>query len=323
MNKTISAFLITALAISMLPAVMAADTQQNTLPPGEETQIQQEVQIMNNELGAQIRLLQLEKTIDIHIAIGNRVIEKAQELNKNATDLEATIAQMQDLKTEVQQAEPTADNAIQQFVDLKKEAISLTKQFRDTARTLFTPEEIQQLRQEQEQIKEQKEQKGQEAQEIRQKIKEYNQQKLEQLKTQLGLNIQNIADEMKQGNITTEQAKQMIKEKIMKLTPAKIKKIYNKAKEEEIKQKAKAKEEVSEVMKEFEARYKQRLQKRLNQTMSNISKQVKEQMKQQIKKQINKTLQETASGEIENLTNNASNATQAINNITNKIMGGH
>ena len=321
MNKSvIGAFLIMALTISMLPAVMAADTQQNTLPPGEETQIQQEVQIMNNGLGAQIRLLQLEKTIDIHIAIGNKVIEKAQELNKTTTDLEAIIVQMQDLKKEVQQTNATADNAVQQFVDLKEEAINLTKEFRDTVRTLFTDEEIQQLREEQQQIRQQR---RQEAKEIRQKIREYNQQRLEQLKTQLGLNIQNIVNEMKQGNITTEQAKQMIKEEVMKLTPAKRREIYNKAKEARIKQKVKAKEKIAEVMQQFQTRYNKRLQRRLNSTMNNVSQEVREQMRQQIRNQINKTIKEIASNEIQNLTDNALNATQAINNITNNIMGGH
>ena len=314
MNKSIiGAFLIMALTISMLPAVMAADTQGNTLPPGEETQVQQEVQTMNNGLGAQIRLLQLEKTIDIHIAVGNKVIEKAQELNKTTTDLEAIIVQMQDLKTEVQQADPNANDSVQQFVDLKEEAINLTKQFRDTAKTLFTDEELQQLRQEQKQIRQQRKQ---EAKEIRQKIREYNQQRLEQLKTQLGLNIQNIVDEMKQGNITTEQAKQMIKEEVMKLTPAKRREIYNKAKEARIKQKVKAKEKIAEVMQQFQTRYNKRLQRRLNQTGLNISEEVREQMRQQIREQINQTLQKIKENQTEGIQ-------QGFKEVMNNTMGGH
>ena len=279
----IGAFLITALAISLLPTVMAAETSQPTTLPIDNQTIQKDIQIMNDPLGAQIRLLQLENAIDIHIAIGNKVIQKAQELNKNITGLEAILQQMQDLKTEVQQADPNSPNATQEFVDLKENAISLTQQFRETARSLFTPDELQQLRQEQKQIRQER---RQQAKEIREKIREYNQEKLKEMETQLGINIQNIITQMQQGNITTEQAKQMIRQEVLKLPREKQLNIYKNIKEKQIKQKIIAKERMTKIMKNFRIRYKKMLERRLNNTMHIQNEEVKKMIQQNLEKQL-------------------------------------
>jgi|GEM_PF-857288 len=309
-TSKISIFLILALAVSMFPAVMASSTQTNTLPPNEETQFQEEVQIMNNSLGAQIRLLQLEKTIDIQIAIGNKVIAKAQELNKNTTELEAIITEMQQLKTDVQQADPNSTEAVQEFVDLKKEAINLTKEFRDKARALFTDEELQQLREEQKQIREQK---REEAQEIKQKIRKFNMLKLEKLKQQTGLNIQNIISQMKQGNITTEQAKEMIKEEVQQMSEEKRIHIYNKVKEEKIKERVRAKEEIKEIMSNYSSRYEKRLQRRLNESLE-TSKKVREMVRERIREKIKNIIAEENA--IEGTNTSASGIiNQTMNNI--------
>ena len=310
MKKILQAFLIAAFAISMLPTIMAAETSQPTTLPIDNQTLQQNIQIMNNGLGAQIRLLQLENAIDIHIAIGNKVIQKAQELNKNTTELEAIITQMQDLKTEVEQADPNSTNATQEFVDLKENAISLTQQFRQTATALFTPEEIQQLRQEQKQIRQQK---MEQAKTVREKIREYNQEKLKEMETQLGINIQNIINQMKNGSITTTQAKQMIRQEVLRLPKEKQLNIYKNIKEKQIKEKIIAKEKMTEIMKDFRVRYKKMLERRLNNSMAGQNQEIRETMKKRIMNEIN---------EINNSNNNSIIPIPSPSQPMNQMNGG-
>jgi len=100
--------------------------------------------------GANIRLLELEKSITRNILVGNQVvseIEASGNLTANQSitleSMKAALAEMAALKIQVQGVNPEnqSSEVAQQFVELKKDAINLSKQFRDSARTLLTVNE--------------------------------------------------------------------------------------------------------------------------------------------------------------------------------------
>jgi len=85
-------------------------------------------------IGAKVRLLQLENSIDRNIMQGEAVLSAIKERNASAdtSEPEALLAEMKVLRDEVASVTPAAgDEAARQFVELKEDAIELTKEFRE------------------------------------------------------------------------------------------------------------------------------------------------------------------------------------------------
>lgn len=115
------------------------EIEDETLELGNRTII--EVESMSHKHGAQVRLLQLQKAIERNILLGNATIEAIRQANStaNLTELESIIAEMEALKIQVSQVNPDGNSseAAKRFVELKHDAIELTKQFRTKARMIL------------------------------------------------------------------------------------------------------------------------------------------------------------------------------------------
>jgi DNA repair exonuclease SbcCD ATPase subunit len=101
--------------------------------------------------GAKVRLLQLEASIDRNILAGNEIVSAIKEGNSSADtgELEGIIAELDALKTEVSEAagDPgTGDDAAKKFVDMKNDAVELSREFRENARELLKGGDIEGLR---------------------------------------------------------------------------------------------------------------------------------------------------------------------------------
>jgi len=88
--------------------------------------------------GAKVRLLELEKSITRNILIGTKVVGVLNASNStvNQTKLGAILDEMESLLKEVKNTSLDGNRTelAKQYVGLKKEAISLSKEFRDEAR---------------------------------------------------------------------------------------------------------------------------------------------------------------------------------------------
>src|SRR3989339_1700168 len=153
MKKMMSILLMLLLVLSIVPIALAEDdtTDQTdaetemeeddtTDQTDEETEM--EAEAMSTIPGAEVRLLQLEKAIALNIERGKEVITEVE----NSTELESILSEMEALLTEVQNADPAAEDAVQTFVDLKHDARDLVKDFRENARELIKEEKAAQLR---------------------------------------------------------------------------------------------------------------------------------------------------------------------------------
>ena len=139
MKKILGITMVLLLATSMVPLTLADEA--------EDTQ-QDEVKIMNDQIGAQIRLLQLEKAIAKNILKGEEVVSVLKESEYDTTELEAMaiLAELELLKEEVQSADSNSTNATQIFVDLKSDAVELTKDFKEALKELLDEKTIEELR---------------------------------------------------------------------------------------------------------------------------------------------------------------------------------
>jgi hypothetical protein len=193
----------------------------------------EEVSSMNTKPGAEVRLLQLEKSITRNILAGQEVIDRIAEKGNDTSELEAIITELEALKLEVQSLDPNSENAVEEFVNIKQEAIELVKEFREKAKELI--EEGYRLAL------------GQRIRNMNMtEIKEYNlriRARIHSLnaeivsKTFIALGIDNpeLIDKVKSGEATFAEVKDEVKTTLQAMTPEERKAAWSNLKESGVK----------------------------------------------------------------------------------------
>lgn len=251
----------------------------------EETQ--EETEIMTDSVGAEIRLLQLEKAITKNIIKGEEVISVLEGLGYNITELEAILAELELLLGEVQAADPNATDAVQVFVDLKSDAKELTTEFRDTLKAMLDDDEMDGLKERihsriQEQVQNLTEK-------IQNRIRTYNRNQLHRLYGFIGENAESFLAEYQNGTVTKEQVKSQINKMVNNMTREKRNEIFSEFKESKIQSKIKAMVCVENATQNFTARKELRLEHRLryaNNSQSPGDAQVRAEMQQRIENRL-------------------------------------
>jgi len=240
------------------------DDNENEDPDGNESDIdddtEEEIEIMNNTLGAEIRLLQLEKAITKNLLKGERAVAVLKAMEYNTTELDAILEEMRLLLEEVQAANASANDSVQQFVDLKSDAKKLTTEFRETIKELLSDEKIRELK---EQIREIVGEALQNySKKIQNRIKQFNRNQIHRLYGIIGVTNESLADAYQDGNITMEETKSQISKMINMMTKEKKNQIFSELKKEKIGKKNYANEKAGDAMLNFEEREQNRSQNR-------------------------------------------------------------
>jgi len=136
---------VMVLAVAALVALAAVASAENETLGANDTIVGNEIVgddagAFSSGLGAHVRLLQLESSIERNILIGDRVVDaiKAKNSSIDTSELEGILDELTALKAQVESTQPAAGNeGAKAFVDLKDDAISLTKEFKDKARPLL------------------------------------------------------------------------------------------------------------------------------------------------------------------------------------------
>jgi len=257
MRKILSIMMVLLLAASMVPLALAEEAEDN-VEIDEETQ--EEVEIMVNKVGAQIRLLQLEKVITINIVQGEYVISLLNDTNTSM--LEAFLAELRLVKEEVQSADPNASDAIQTFIDLKNDSVSLITDFRTKLHTLVDNETAEDFKNQiQEMSNENIENLGQRIQEM---VREYNANRLEIIQGFITNLNESLIEGYKNGNNSMDEVKQNISEIAKNMTREKIYEFVLQIKEYNINRAAQVLQHVADALEGFQERKQERLEERLN-----------------------------------------------------------
>lgn len=118
-----------------------ADCAEGEVCKEGECEQDDDVKAIISPHGAQVRLLQLEKSITRNILAGAQVVEYIQEKYPGAdvTELNSILDELELLVEEVQglPTEGIGEELAQAFVGAKKDARDLSKRFRETARSLL------------------------------------------------------------------------------------------------------------------------------------------------------------------------------------------
>ena len=160
-----------------------------------DNETEDEVTSIKDHRGAKVRLMQLEKRIIRNTVRAEGVVEYIKENYSDAdvVELETLIDEMNVLKDEVHAV--TTDNpdygTVKQFVDLKNDAIELSKSFRDNAREILKDEkEIGELKKELEKREREEKELIEKHQEVLKAIREYNAHRM-----QVMLEVMNESDD--------------------------------------------------------------------------------------------------------------------------------
>lgn len=234
------AYVILSIFLVALASIAAAyeqtDNETETINETIENQTLEEAEAFSSNLGARIRLLQLEYSITKNILSGEAIIAAIKEKNSSTdtTELEAIIAQLKILRDEVKAATPEAgEEAAQQFVDLKGDAIELTQKFRKIVHTILNPSDIKELKRKLQAIR------WNETKNLVERIheiqREYNTEKVSEAFSALGINNTKLIESVRNGEATIRDIRDAIREATANMSKEEKKQAYNMLREKVIK----------------------------------------------------------------------------------------
>jgi hypothetical protein len=203
-----------------------------------DNETEREVGIMNNSLGARIRLLQLEKALLTNILKGFMTVQVLKGLNVSTTELEAILGNLSDVLEAVRAADPAANDSVLTFVQLKNESRNLTKQFRDTLRLVLDNETIALIK---EQLRNMTSDELQNcSMRLRHWVRQFNQNQLYRLYGIIGETNTSLINEYINGNVSLDLVKLQLHKMVNQMTKEKRHMIFSEIKEENIKKKVHA-----------------------------------------------------------------------------------
>ena len=232
MRKTAAILIVFMLTISISSLVLADEPEEDN---DIDNETKKEIRVMNNRLGAEIRLLQLEKALLKNILKGEMAVQVLIGLNFTTTELESILTEMKDLLEEVRTANTTSNDSVQIFVSLKNQSRNLTTQFRETIRGLLNDTSLREIR---ERIRERFNESGELqncSKRIRNLIRQFNFNQLYRLYGIIGEANSSFVNDYFNGTLPLNETKLQLFKIINEMTKEKKYEIFSEIKEENIK----------------------------------------------------------------------------------------
>jgi len=252
--KKISALIIMlVMLVSIASLAIADDAGENNENEqneenghhGVDTETEKEIEIMNNSLGAEIRLLQLQKSLLKNILKGEMAVEVLKGLEFNTTVLESILDEMEVLLEDVKVANTTSNESVQIFVELKSQAKNLTTQFRETIKELLDDVSLNELR---DRIKEIVSEQIQDlSKNILHRIRQFNRNQIYRLYGLIGETNNSFVEQYINGTINLSQVKLQICKIINNMTKEYRYDVFSEIKEENIKKKIHSEASIDEM----------------------------------------------------------------------------
>ncbi len=295
MKKILSIIMVLVLMISISSLALADESEEN---PDEESEgenqsdenetedpvddeTEEETVIMNTSLGAEIRLLQLEKAITKNLLKGEMVVDVLKALNYNTSDLEAVLSEMKLVLEEIQAADPQANNSVEVFIDIKSDAKNLTEQFRETTNDLLGDVKYKEIK---EQIREIVSDELQNySKQIQNRIKQFNRNQIYRLYGIIGEGNNSLVNEYMNGTSSLAQVKMQLCKMVNMKMKEKRNEIFSTLKKEKIQNKNHANSEAENAAASFSQREHERLQRRLEQANNTGNEKLIERIQNRIK----------------------------------------
>ena len=264
---------------------------QEEIEATNQSVVVDEQELLSDKSGAEIRLLQLTKHLEARIEQANKIISDVEEKGLEVPeDMLEIIVGFEDALNRIEELDMTQDSDVlaQEYVTVKKEVIDLSKEFREFAKDMFTEDEKNELR-------------AEHKEKVKAKIAEHKE-KIEELKNKfknsqinkrfnaLGFDDEELMNKIKSGELSKDEIKDLIKEKVSTMTEEQKKELNTKSLENKKKEKIELKK-IHEKREKIAKQKVEKIKKDLEKKFDNLSKEEKEALKERFKAE-NKELRE-------------------------------
>ena len=249
MRKIMSVVLLGLLLMSIIPLGLAQEDTEET-----EVELEEEAELMSTIQGAQYRLDQLALSLENQIEHAKDILSELELSEEVMNVLNGYVVDMELLLERVKAIEPsgTASEMAAEFVAIKKEAITLTQEFRRTLTSSINQQKIEQVK---ERVREMKELRQEEFKaQLKEKKENMYMNRLNDVLEAIGADVDDIMQQLENGEITREEARELIRERINAMSEDDHEELREKIKEqaEEAKENFQARKE--EAKANFEAK---------------------------------------------------------------------
>ncbi len=242
-NKII-AVLLGLMLLCVMPIALAEDTNlsvDGNISANLDVNItpidERETKSMLSPYGAEVRLLQLEKSITRNILIGDLVIKviNTNHSDANTTEAENTLNAMEMLLEDIKSTPTEGDKnvLVQTFVEQKKEARTLTADFKNQTKSLITPQDRNELMRQISQID--RNQLANINNAIKGTVRNFNAQRMRDQFDLMGFNDNNLIGRIQNGDLNLGEARKEILNEFKDLNSMEKKRIASKMKNDSIK----------------------------------------------------------------------------------------
>ena len=122
---------------SMMSLVAAQEEADDDIEIDEETET--EIEVMDTTEGSKARLLQLQISITKSLQNGYLIVNTLNDVygeEVNTSDLENILYEFEAVLEDVQNTDPSDENAVQNFIEYKQDAIELVHSWRENATSI-------------------------------------------------------------------------------------------------------------------------------------------------------------------------------------------
>ena len=224
----------------------------------EETKI-----MVNSGRGAKLRMLQLQRALLKQTIIAKEVTLYLEEQGEDVDALEGLVSELGVLGDEARDIDPEADDAVDQFVHIKKDAKEVSHEFKEIAKDLLDGDDRKELA---ERIRNALRDNA-DLQELHESIKQarndLNTHRVRKAMEHLGVNDEALLERIKAGEMKKRELKDRLKEKYNSLDEAKRKDAAKRLAVKARDLRAKKKQAVQHIKEKYHDVKEQRLESRL------------------------------------------------------------
>ena len=214
-----------------------SDSEDETDSDDEDDEDEEEAEATRDNLGAKVRMLQLKRAITRRVLWGQNVVEYMNDNNVtgNVTELQGIVDDLKvlaDEAGELAKSDVAGDRAVEKYLEIKRSAKELVKQFREIAKDALKESDKSALRRrfgeiERDMLKEIND-------EIREIIREHNVQKVREHLREMGIEREEIIKKIESGELNASEIRLRLREELRDLSERKREEFRVRVREERI-----------------------------------------------------------------------------------------
>ena len=263
--------MVLLLMASMMSLVSAQEEADDDIEIDEETET--EIEVMDTTEGSKARLLQLQISITKSLQNGYLIVNTLNDVygeEVNTSDLDNILYELEAVLEDVQNTDPSDENAVQYFIEYKQDAIELVNSWRENATSIkqeltgnddwgsfvaLVQKGVEEIPNNEDLVALREE--------FRQVANLHNSKRLEIIAEYLGEDIDDLIEKIENGEITREEIREYMREIISGMGPEERQEFFSELRTGRLRMQIRARNFINDVELGYHQRKMQRHNRRL------------------------------------------------------------